>query len=205
MKFKELNLPNKLTVLRLFAVPLCVLAVMLPEKWVPADVSAIIALVIFIAASLTDMLDGKIARKYNLITDFGKFLDPLADKFMVIGTMLAIVCRNGFIRPWFFWVVLIVIFREFAVTSLRLIASTSGGVVVAAAWLGKVKTTVQMITVCAALLEPVIYAGISGTAGEWLQRFPPLTCIASLLTAYFTIVSGIDYIRQLWKYLDAEK
>ena len=205
MKFKELNLPNKLTVLRLFAVPLCVLAVMLPEKWVPAAVSAIIALVIFIAASLTDMLDGKIARKYNLITDFGKFLDPLADKFMVIGTMLAIVCRNGFIRPWFFWVVLIVIFREFAVTSLRLIASTSGGVVVAAAWLGKVKTTVQMITVCAALLEPVIYAGISGTAGEWLQRFPPLTCIASLLTAYFTIVSGIDYIRQLWKYLDAEK
>lgn len=205
MKFRELNLPNKLTVLRLFAVPLCVIAVMLPERWVPSAVSAVIALVLFIAASLTDMLDGKIARKHNLITDFGKFLDPLADKFMVIGTMLAILCRNGGIRPWFFWVVLIVIFREFAVTSLRLIASTSGGQVVAAGWLGKVKTTVQMVTVCAALLEPVLYAGISGTAGEWLLRFPPLTCAASLLTVYFTVASGIGYFRQLWKYLDAEK
>lgn len=205
MKFSELNLPNKLTVMRLFMVPFCVAAVMLPAQWVPSLVSAIIALVIFAAASLTDMIDGKMARKYNMITDFGKFLDPLADKFMVIGTMLAITARNGAIRPWFFWVVLIVIFREFAVTSLRLIASTSGGVVVAASWLGKVKTTVQIVTVCAALIEPEIYSFVGGTAGDVLMRFPPLTCVAALLTVYFTVVSGAGYIRQLWKYLDASK
>ena len=206
----KLNLPNRLTVMRLIMVPFCIAAVVIPEDWIGADLSAVIAAVIFIAASLTDMIDGRIARSRGLITDFGKFLDPLADKFMVIGTMLAIVYRYENIRPWFFWVVLIVVFREFAVTSIRLVASTGGGVVVAASWLGKVKTTMQMICICCVLLEPVIFRGFlslfgdSSVIGFWLDHLP-LTVVSSVLTVIYTIWSGVNYIKGCWKYLDAEK
>ncbi|MCQ2354619.1 MAG: CDP-diacylglycerol--glycerol-3-phosphate 3-phosphatidyltransferase [Clostridia bacterium] len=206
----KLNLPNRLTVMRLIMVPFCIAAVVIPEGWIGADLSAVIAAVIFIAASLTDMVDGRIARSRGLITDFGKFLDPLADKFMVIGTMLAIVYRYENIRPWFFWVVLIVVFREFAVTSIRLVASTGGGVVVAASWLGKVKTTMQMICICCVLLEPVIFRGFlslfgdSPVIGFWLDHLP-LTVVSSVLTVIYTIWSGVNYIKGCWKYLDAEK
>ncbi|MBO7376373.1 MAG: CDP-alcohol phosphatidyltransferase family protein, partial [Clostridia bacterium] len=141
--------------------------------------------------SFIDMLDGRIARKYGLVTDLGKFLDLLADKFMVIGTMMAIVYRNDAIRPWFFWLVLCVIFREFAVTSLRLVISASSGEVVAAAMPGKIKTVLQMFTVLSALLEPV-FAGLSG-AGEVYFRILPVTLCLSVLAFIFTLWSGIDY------------
>lgn len=206
----KLNLPNRLTVMRLIMVPFCIAAVVMPEKWLGANLSAIIAAVIFIAASITDLVDGKIARSQGLITDFGKFLDPLADKFMVIGTMLAILYRYDNIRPWFFWVVLIVVFREFAVTSIRLVASTGGGVVVAASWLGKVKTTMQIICICCVLLEPVIYRVFAaliydGDVIRFLMDFLPLTVISSILTVIYTIWSGVNYIKGCWKYLDSEK
>ncbi len=186
-----MNLPNKLTVFRLILVPFCVAAVVMPESVIPAWVSAVAAAIIFAAASFTDMLDGRIARKYGLVTDFGKFLDPLADKFMVIGTMMAIVYRNDAIRPWFFWLVLCVIFREFAVTSLRLMISSSSGEVVAAAMPGKIKTVLQMFTVLSALLEPV-FAGLSG-AGEGYYKLLPVTLCLSVLALLFTLWSGIDY------------
>ena len=102
------------------------------------------------------MIDGKIARKYNLITDFGKFMDPLADKFLVISAMLGILVRFDYLRQLFVWAAAIVIFREFAVTSLRMIAANKAGLVIAAAWLGKVKTTTQMLCIVCVLLEPVI-------------------------------------------------
>ena len=172
-----MNLPNKLTVFRLILVPFCITAVVMPGSVIPADISAIAAAVIFAAASFTDMLDGRIARKYGLVTDLGKFLDPLADKFMVIGTMMAIVYRNDAIRPWFFWLVLCVIFREFAVTSLRLVISASSGEVVAAAMPGKIKT---------------VFAGLSG-AGEVYFRILPVTLCLSVLAFIFTLWSGIDY------------
>ncbi len=202
----KMNLPNKLSLIRLCMVPFCIFAVVIPEAWLPADVSAVIAAIIFIAASLTDMLDGKIARKYGLITDFGKFIDPLADKFMVIGTMLAVVYRYDEIRAWFFWGVLIVIFREFAVTSIRLVASTTGGVVVAASKIGKIKTVTQIVCVVSSLTEPVIYRCIARFApGFDMGTALPLTVASCVLMSFFTLWSGIDYIKTYWKYLDTTK
>ena len=136
-----MNLPNKLTVLRLIMVPIFMVVMLIPAF---ANLSAnvemilnIVGVLLFIAASFTDMLDGKIARKYGLVTDFGKFLDPLADKFMVIGAMLCIfyansVAGNAAISTIYFFALVVVIFRELAVTSIRLVASSSSGVVIAA-------------------------------------------------------------------------
>lgn len=195
-----MNLPNKLTVLRLFMVPLCILSILIPESWLPSWISSLIAGVIFIAASVTDMIDGKLARKYNLVTDFGKFMDPLADKFMVIGSMLAILYRYDNIRPWFFWCVLVVVFRELAVTAMRLVVSTGDGTVVAASKLGKIKTVTQIVCVCAVLFEPLFYPADSLPA-----RLLPLTVLAAAACTLFTLISGIDYLRAYWKYLDWKK
>lgn len=197
---KKLNLPNKLTVIRMLMVPLCIIAIVLPEAWVAPNISAVIAAVIFIAASLTDMLDGQIARRYNMVTDFGKFMDPLADKFLVIGSLLAAVYRYDNLRAWLFWVTLVVIFRELAVTSIRLVANTSAGVVVAANWLGKIKTVCQIVSISAILLEPVIYS-IAGIEMSVLL----VTMISCGLMLIFTVWSGINYLATYWKYLDTEK
>ena len=131
------NLPNKLTVLRVILVPFFVVFLLLSKandsmKW--------IALALFIIASLTDLLDGKIARKYNLVTNFGKFMDPLADKMLVLAAMCYFV-DNGQMPGW---AVAIVLFREFAVSGLRLIAAEQQHVI-AAAWSGKIKTAVTMV------------------------------------------------------------
>lgn len=199
---KKMNLPNKLTVIRLFLVPVCIAFILL-EKVMNADLAAFLAAFVFTAASLTDMFDGKIARKYNLITDFGKFIDPLADKFMVIGCMVAIMLRYGNIREWYFWVVLTVIFREFAVTSLRLICSKNEGIVVAANKLGKIKTTMQIINILCVLMEPVIYHLLfnvilkmsDSKAALFLEKCPVLTVISSILVIIYTLWSGINYIK----------
>ena len=137
----KMNLPNKLSVIRLFMVPVFVVIMMASDAlW-----ANLVGCALFGLAAFTDMLDGKIARKYNLITDFGKFLDPLADKFMVIGALLVILYKvmgdssvNGIFTTVFFWTVMIVIFRELAVTSIRLVVSGSAGIVVAANILGKI-------------------------------------------------------------------
>ncbi len=203
-----MNLPNKLTVGRLIIVPFCIFAVMIPESWLDGYISSAVAAFIFIAASVTDMIDGKLARKYGLITDFGKFLDPLADKFLVIGTLLAIVCRYDEYRDWLFWVVLVVIFREFAVTSIRLVVNNSSGIVIAANILGKIKTVMQIVAVSTILLEPVLYRVIElcFSLDEFiLARFMPLTVITCILMLVFTVWSGINYIASYWKYLDPNK
>ena len=114
-----MNLPNKLSLFRLCLVPLIMVVLVLPESVISYFWSSIIGAVIFVIASLTDCLDGQIARRRNLITDFGKFIDPLADKFMVLGALLAIVYRSDALRPFLFWAAVIVIFRELAVTSIR--------------------------------------------------------------------------------------
>ena len=134
-----MNLPNKLTVLRVLMVPFFVLFMLTDiggaaNKW--------IALAIFCVASLTDMLDGKIARARNLVTNFGKFMDPLADKLLVCSAMIAMI-DLGRIPAW---VVIIIIAREFIISGFRLVASDNG-VVIAAGWWGKVKTVVQMIMI----------------------------------------------------------
>lgn len=162
-----MNLPNKLTLLRIIMILPFLLVLYLD---VPG--ASYIALAIFILASLTDMLDGKIARKYNLITDFGKFADPLADKMLVTAAMIWFV-ENGQMPGW---ALLIVILREFAVSGLRMVASDKGRVI-AAGWSGKVKTASTMV--CIVVMFLPITKVINGI------------CIAVIVVT--TIWSGVEY------------
>ena len=198
-----MNLPNKLTVFRIILVPILLILLMLP---LPAAAVQISAAAVFILASLTDLIDGKIARKYSLITDFGKFMDPLADKFIVFAALLGILVRYdgtvpGFpdIRPAFLWAAAIVVFRELAVTSLRLVIAGRDGIVVAASWLGKVKTTTQMICIICVLLEPVILPFKPFT--EWHI----LSYVTTAVMVVMTLWSGIDYLIAYKPYIGETK
>ena len=193
-----MNLPNKLSIARVIMVPLFMLAVILPV--LPDTWSRIIGAAIFILTALTDMLDGMIARKCNMITDFGKFIDPLADKFMIFGAMLAILCKYDYLRTVFVWVALVVVFRELAVTSMRMIVSNTAGVVIAAAWLGKVKTVTQIICVITILLEPVIFP-----ADSFIVTTHLLSYITMAVMTVMTIWSGLNYFKAYWKFLDPTK
>lgn len=168
-----MNLPNKLTVLRVILIPFFLVALMVDAipygKW--------IAVAIFIIASLTDMLDGKIARKYNLITNFGKFMDPLADKLLVCSAMIALIELDRIPA----WVVIIIIAREFIISGFRLVASDNG-IVIAAGWWGKVKTVVQMVMII------VVLCNFGGTVVSILEN---MLIYASLA---LTIISLIDYL-----------
>jgi CDP-diacylglycerol--glycerol-3-phosphate 3-phosphatidyltransferase len=179
-----MNIPNKLTVLRIFLVP--VFMVFLLVAQIPYHMQ--LAILCFVAASLTDLFDGYLARKYNLITNFGKFLDPLADKLLIIA---ALVC---FVQIYHTYAVvaMIIITRELLVTSLRLIASGSGEVIAANIW-GKVKTNGQIIAIVAVMLcsvfsIPLIYGSI-------------LLWIAAI----FTIITGIQYMWAYRRYIDTTK
>jgi CDP-diacylglycerol--glycerol-3-phosphate 3-phosphatidyltransferase len=202
-----MNLPNKLTVLRLILVPFILVVMLLPYTWY----NNLIAAFIFGAASFTDMLDGKIARKYCLVTDFGKFLDPLADKFMVIAAVFGIVCRYRVDNDMMFWVfmvmLMITIFRELAVASIRLITAKKSGVVVAADKLGKIKTVVQIACIELALLEPVVYDNILARIDPtyFFSGFYVLTLLTAARAILFTVWSGVNYIVTYWKYMDPEK
>lgn len=167
-----MNLPNKLTLLRMIMVPFFV-AVLLGRPF--GNASDWVALAIFIAASLTDMADGKIARKYNLITDFGKFMDPLADKILTCSGMICLV-QLGRIPAW---VVCIIVAREFAISGFRLIAAEKGIVIAASMW-GKSKTVFQMAMVILMLANiPALHI---------------LTQIVMWIATILTIVSLVDYI-----------
>ena len=208
-----MNLPNKLTVLRLILVPFILVSLLLPYAWY----NNLIAVLVFGAASFTDMLDGKIARKYGLVTDFGKFLDPLADKFMVIAAIFGIVCRawmgydaSGAQNEWMFWtfmiMLMVTVFRELAVASIRLITAKNAGVVVAADLLGKIKTVVQIACIVLALLEPVAQQLIGRYVPDFFfGGFYGLTLLSAAAAIVFTLWSGINYIATYWKYLDPEK
>lgn len=202
-----MNLPNKLTVLRLLLVPFILVVMLLPYSLL----TNLLAALIFGVASFTDMLDGKIARKHGLVTDFGKFLDPLADKFMVIAAIFGIVCRYRASNDIMFWVfmtmLMVTVFRELAVASIRLITAKKSGIVVAADMLGKIKTVVQIACIELALLEPLVYdyvlARIDPTYG--LGGFYVLTLLLAGAAIVFTLWSGINYIASYWKYMDPEK
>ena len=192
-----MNLPNKLTVLRLCLVPVIIVELLLPVN----TVTNILGALTFLATALTDMLDGKIARAQGLVTDFGKFLDPLADKFMCISAMMCIMYRSHnveLIFNMFMVLVMVTVFRELAVASIRLIAAKNANIVVAANMLGKIKTVSQIVCIMAALLEPVL-AKVSFLS---LFGYYPITVISSLLTLVMTVWSGIVYIATYWKYLD---
>ncbi len=198
-----MNLPNKLSVLRIIMVPFFIICMVLTVLIPSFDlVGSILGLIIFIAASFTDMLDGKIARKHGLITDFGKFIDPLADKFMVIGALVTLLYKYENIRHIFVWAVILVIFRELAITSVRLVAAGGSGVVIAAKYIGKVKTVSQMVCICAVIAEPLIYRI---DALSFLSAYMPLTYLSTAVMILFTLWSGIDYMISYREYLDPTK
>ena len=195
----KMNLPNKLTLIRICMVPVFMIFLVVPLP-MAENLRLACAAALFIAASLTDMLDGKIARSRGLITDFGKFMDPLADKFLVFGALLGILVTFDDIRPVFVWAAAVVMFRELAVTSLRLVIAGKDGMVIAASWLGKVKTVTQIICICSILLEPVIFGGI-----DFFADYKPLTWITMAAMVVMTLWSGIDYMKTYWKFIDPEK
>lgn len=167
----SMNLPNKLTMFRVVLIP--VFIVVLMSGLIAEPASRYIAVVIFCVASFTDYLDGHIARKYNLVTNFGKFMDPLADKLLVSAAMICMI-ELGMLPAW---VVIIIISREFIITGFRLIAA-EGGLVIAASWWGKIKTATQMAMIILMLL------GVNKVIGT----------ILVVLATIFTVVSGVDYI-----------
>lgn len=194
-----MNLPNKLTILRIFLVPIFMVCLVLPKLTfgaVPVIPMYVISAVVFLAASVTDFIDGKIARKYNLVTNFGKFMDPLADKFMVIGALLASVYVFDNLRLWLVVTAIVTVFRELAVTSIRLIAVNADNVVIAAAMPGKIKTFAQCIFIELVILEPVIFSKV-----EFFAKYTPLTYICMAVTVFFTIYSGAQYFKAYGKYI----
>lgn len=173
-----MNLPNKLTVVRVLMIPFFVWF-MLPSLCGEMAASKWIALAIFCIASLTDLLDGKIARKYNLVTNFGKFMDPLADKLLVGAAMICLV-EMGRLPAW---IVIVIISREFIISGFRLIASDNG-IVIAASYWGKFKTVFQMAMII------VLIAAFEGSVFEVVEQ------ILIWVSLILTIVSLVDYIRK---------
>lgn len=203
MKKTAMNVPNMLSMLRVLLVPAFV-AAMIFMRDIPIW-GQIIPAVIYALTALTDMLDGKIARKYNLVTDFGKFIDPLADKFMVIGSQVAIlttmllVADSAADTVWciiFTFLVLIILLRELGVTSLRLVVAGKSGIVVAASMLGKLKTVSQMVGTVIIILEPLIPTVCDNHV---------LSYICMAIMAFTTLFSGIDYLRAYMPYIDTNK
>lgn len=186
MKHK-INLPNKLTIMRIIMTPFLVFFMLYSMRF-----SSLLSFIIFVAASITDFVDGKIARSRNLVTDFGKFLDPIADKIIVLSILICLITK-GLCNPV---VVIIVIFREFIVSSLRILAA-SNSVVLAAEKSGKVKTAFQMISISVVL-------GLCAIVDLFSVEIPVQTVsnILMWITAALTVYSGCEYIIRNKDYLN---
>ncbi len=192
-----MNLPNKLTVFRTICIPFFVFFML--ASFVPCNFA--IALVIFIIASLTDLFDGKIARKYNLVTNFGKFMDPLADKLLVCAALICLdsvfTFKNYAGSVWFTVCIIIIISRELFISGFRILAADQN-VVLAAGWWGKVKTTLQMVMTivmiiflqvadCIETCNLKIPSTVMSGVGIFIQ-------VLAATTLFFTVFSMIDYI-----------
>ena len=194
------NVPNILTVMRAVLVPVFMVLVIFPV-FPTETVTRVVAAVLFALISLTDMLDGKIARKYNIVSDFGKFLDPLADKLLVLGAMLSLVLFMGFGKGGanLFGILVtfstfIVLLRELAVTSLRLICKNTGGAVIAANMAGKIKTVSQIVFIIAALVETVVFDFLAYLTGlDFFCGWLYISYAALAVMTFMTIYSGIQY------------
>ncbi|MUK89843.1 CDP-diacylglycerol--glycerol-3-phosphate 3-phosphatidyltransferase [Ornithinibacillus sp. L9] len=185
-----MNIPNRITISRILLIPIFIILLSVPFAWGKWNIgentlpiSHFVAALIFIIASATDWVDGYYARKYNLVTNLGKFLDPLADKLLVSAALILLV-EMGFAPAW---VVIIIISREFAVTGLRLVAAGEG-IVLAAGNMGKIKTATQMIAIAALLLHnfPFSFIGF------------PFATIMLYVALFFTVLSGYDYFAKNW-------
>lgn len=185
----EMNLPNKLTLLRVAMIPFFVATFYIPWRyafWLSA--------ILFVAAFFTDLVDGYLARKYHIVTDFGKLMDPIADKILAMAAMV-MMNWTGQLSPI---VTIVVLSREFIVSGLRLVVA-GRGTVVAASWLGKAKTMMQFIMLLVLILEPVFSSLLGGTAFSWISGL--LIAVVVLLTLW----SGWDYVRAMGKYVDPRR
>ena len=199
MKKSSMNVPNTLSLIRVCLVPIFVATLLFMREI--AIWGFVVPAVVYILTGLTDMLDGKIARKYNLVTDFGKFIDPLADKFMVLSSMIAILVwmillGNITLALVFVWVVLVILLRELGVTSLRLVVAGKSGIVVAASMLGKIKTVSQMVGTVVIIVEPMI---------PFFSENHILSYVFMAVMAFTTLFSGIDYLKAYLPHIDSNK
>ena len=191
---KEMNLPNKLTVFRILLVPIMVVIPFfsIQGEWLNIPITMWLINFIFIVASITDKLDGSIARARNQITTFGKFLDPIADKILVLAAMLLLVEMNKLPA----WIPIVVLFREFVVSGYRLVEVEKGGKVIAASFWGKLKTVTQMIAIILAFLDTSYYGAV--LKGEltgfafWINLSVTVMMTISVIA---TIFSGWDYVK----------
>ena len=194
----KMNVPNTLSLIRALLVPVFV-ATLLFMRDIPIW-CCVVPTIVYILTGLTDMLDGKIARKYNLVTDFGKFIDPLADKFMVIGSAIAILVwmmllGENTLALVFVWVVLVILLRELGVTSLRLVVAGKSGIVVAASMLGKIKTVSQMAGTVIIIMEPII---------PYFAENHILSYVSMGIMAFTTLFSGLDYLKAYMPHLSMD-
>ncbi len=207
-----MNVPNMLTILRVLLVPAFVAVLIYLGDYPIA--CGLIAAALFGITSLTDMLDGKIARKYNLVTTFGKVMDPLADKFMVFMALISITIKFFIVAEGdlssaigggvnekvlanvILWVSAIVIFRELAVTSIRLVASNAGAGVIPANFFGKAKTVTQIIAIIVILIEYSLNIGAC-LPTLWIASY-----ISLALMLFMTVASGVNYLKGYWKYIN---
>lgn len=195
-----MNLPNKLTVLRMILVPFFVLALL----W-PFPHHYLVALALFGVASYTDHLDGMLARKHNQITDFGKFMDPLADKILVISALVCFVSLD----LCDVWLVLLIIAREFMVTSVRLVAAGKGTVIAANNW-GKVKTVSQIVAICVIMLTQYLaelgsLGILTWVNGDAVVLFWAIGEVFLAVATFFAVLSGLIYLKQNWEIVRTAK
>ena len=177
-----MNLANKLTILRVILVPIFIAFMTIDALW-----AKVVGLLIFIIASLTDMLDGQIARKRNMITTFGKFADPLADKMLTTAAFLVFM-QQGIIGAWPVFIILV---REFAVSGIRLAAAAEGEVIAASFW-GKFKTVTQMLSIVVGIILMCIPQIPSNITALIIQ-------ILVWICVVFTVISGVEYVVKNWK------
>lgn len=211
MKKNTMNIPNTLSIIRVLLVPIFVVALIYMREiriW-----GFLVPAVVYILTGITDMLDGKIARKYGLVTDFGKFIDPLADKFMVIASQIALllwmlVRGEETLALVFVWVVLLILLRELGVTSIRLVVAGKSGIVVAASMLGKIKTVTQMVGTVAIIIEPLLLELallFDLPVFVTIYEYHILAYVAMAVMSFTTVFSGIDYLRAYLPYIDSNK
>ena len=208
----KMNVPNQLTMLRMILVPVFVICLVYIDEPL---VCGLVTAVVFGLTALTDMLDGKIARKYNLITDFGKFMDSVADKFMMFSALLTLTAKFGIyalaknyytnayvLFQVLLWSTIIVFLRELGVTSIRLVCANTDVGVIPANYFGKLKTVFQMSTVVIVLVE---YALNESTKTGGFTTYYVGSYISIACMVFMTIASGINYIKIYGKYIDTNK
>ena len=196
-----MNLPNKLTILRIILVPIMVIIPFLniQGEFFNIPISLLIIDAIFIIASITDKLDGSIARKRDLVTNFGKFLDPIADKILVLAAMVMLVEMNKLPA----WIPIIVLFREFVVSGYRLIAVENGGQVIAASIWGKIKTATQMVAIILMFIDKFAFANFLNTTIRATMN--PFELIFNIIVSSLMFVSVIAAIFSGWDYIKGGK